>query len=237
MNGDDPIDVTKHVAHHLPRRRSTALPSTLAARAPAGVIRPVDAGQVYAHPRAQVARLADRGLLHPLARGYYAVVPQEAVGTGWMPTIEAAGAGIGAADYGPDDAVLMGLSAARVHGAVPRALAVAVVAVPKQRGALTLADRQAQVIFVCRATRRLDAVRVRLDLGGVLVTAVEQTVLDLAHRPELGGVPTEAAAAVRALVPRCDVGVLADLAAGQRLRAAHRRAVAWTAQGASGARP
>jgi predicted transcriptional regulator of viral defense system len=116
----------------------------------------------------------------------------------------------------------MGLSAARAHGAIPRALAVAVVAVPKQRSPLALRDSQAMVVFVRRQTGRLDAVRMSLDLGAVLVTTVEQTVLDLAHRPSLGGVITEAIAAVRALLPRCDEALLSRLAAEQRLRAAHR---------------
>ncbi len=53
----------------------------------------------------------------------------------------------------------MGLSAARLHGAVSRALAVAVVAIEKNRPNVALADRDAYVVFVRRRTARLDAER------------------------------------------------------------------------------
>ena len=66
------------------------------------------------------------------------------------------------------------------------------------------------------------------DLGGALVTTAEQTLLDLAHRPNLGEVPDEARAAVRALWPRVDPATLEELAGEQRLRSALRRARTWT---------
>jgi predicted transcriptional regulator of viral defense system len=208
------------------RSMTTGLPIALA-RVPYGVIRPADASAVYAHPRTQVARLVDRGLLHPLARGYYAVVPQHAVGTGFRPTLEAAGYGVAAAAFGADDVVLMGLSAARVHDSLPRAAAVAVVAVPRQRRPLRLVDRNADVLFVRRDTARIDAERVRTDLGTALVTGIEQTVLDLAHRPDLGGVAAEARNAALALLSRCDEERMQALAREQRLEVARRRALAW----------
>ena len=46
--------------------------------------------------------------------------------------LEAAAAGIATAIYGPDDVIVMGPSAARLHGAIPRALATATIAVPSQ---------------------------------------------------------------------------------------------------------
>lgn len=187
-------------------------------------MRPADAVDVYANPAKELARLAERGFLHKLATGYYAVVPPHSTDRAWLPSLEAAGYGIAAADYGVDGAVLMGLSAARLHGAVPRALEVAVVAVPKNRPSLALADRDAVVRFVRRDTDRLDAERLSIDLGAALVTSVEQTLLDLAHRPRLGGVPAESNAAIRGLWPRADVNLLTEIAAGQRLRSALVRA-------------
>ena len=172
-------------------------------------------------------RHGQRGVLHRLATGYYAVVPAGQQATDWRPTLEAAAYGIAAATEGPDNVVLMGLSAARLHGAIPRALAVAVVAAPRQRPPVHLVDRAAQVLFVRRDTDRLDAERVRTDLGAALVTGVEQTVLDLAHRPDFGGVAPEARAAVRALLPRSDPARLDELASQQRLRAARDRALEW----------
>jgi len=51
----------------------------------------------------------------------------------------------------------MGISAARLHGAVPRALGIATVAVPAQRRPVTLDGRSERVIFVPRNVERLDA--------------------------------------------------------------------------------
>jgi hypothetical protein len=199
------------------KRHARGLPAPLA-QVPFGVLRPFDARDVYTNPRAEFRRLAAGGVLHRLAGGYYAVVPPSAYDRDWLPTVEAAAYGIAAANYGPDDAVLIGLSAARLHGAIPRALSVAVVAVPKQHLPIGLADREATIVFVRSATTRLDAERIRTDLGTALVATVEQTVLDLAHRPALGGAEEEALAAVRALWPRADVVRLDALAGRQRRR-------------------
>jgi hypothetical protein len=165
--------------------------------------------------------------LHRVATGYYAVVPPHSIDREWLPSVEGVAYGIAAADYGFDAAVLMGLSAARVHGAIPRALAVGLVAIGKNRPNLKLSDRDARVVFVRRDTDRLDAERVGTDLGRALVTTAEQTLLDLAHRPELGGVPDEAKVAVRALWPRADAYRLEQIAGEQRLRSALRRARSW----------
>jgi len=202
------------------------LPARLA-RIPYGVLRPVDAADTYAHPRPQLSRLADRGVLHRLATGYYALVPPGHQATGWRPSLEAAAYGIAASNDGPDSVVLMGLSAARMHAAIPRALAVAVVATPRQRPPVHLVDRAAEVLFVRRDTQRLDAARASTELGTALVTGIEQTVLDLAHRPELEAAAQEATAAVRALLPRADPALLDELAGRQRLRAARDRALHW----------
>jgi len=206
--------------------RARGLPAPLA-RVSFGVLRPMDAGGVYAHPRPEFRRLMLGGVLHRVATGYYAVVPPAAHDREWLPSLEAAAYGVAAADYGPEAVVLMGLSAARLHGVLPRALEVAVVAVPKQRPILVLADRPATVVFVRRSTDRLGAERVGTDLGTALVTTIEQTLLDLAHRPELGGVPDEARAAVSALWPGADERELDRIAADQRLRAALERARSW----------
>ena len=189
----------------------------------------MDGRGVYASPPKEFVRLASRGLLHKVATGYYAVVPPYATDRAWLPSLEGAAFGIAAADYGVDDVVLMGLSAARVHGAIPRALTVAVVAVAANRRPVRLLDRAATVRFIRRDTARLDAERVTLDLGPGLVTTVEQTVLDLARRPDLGGVEPEARAAVAALWPRADPGQLHEIAAAQRLGAALERARSWRA--------
>lgn len=87
------------------------------------------------------------------------------------------------------------------------------VAVPRQRGPLRLRDRDADVVFVRRDVTNLAAELVGTDLGPVLVTTPEQTVLDLAHRPTLGAPESVTPDAARALLPRCDPGELDRIAA------------------------
>lgn len=207
-------------------RQATAVRRELAAF-PLRTLRPQDAGRVYAQPRGEMRRLERRGALHRLAHGYYVVVPQDQTGTEWMPALEAAAAGIATADFGPANAILMGVSAARLHGAIPRAIGTAVVAVPAQRNAIRLADRVATVRFVKRDTARLDAERMNTELGPTLVTTPEQTVLDLARRPDLGHAADEAREAVRILIGSADDGLLAELATAQRAWASLRRARDW----------
>jgi predicted transcriptional regulator of viral defense system len=171
---------------------------------------------VYAHPRPEFARLTRTGALHRLATGYYAVVPDDQIERSWLPDLESAALGIAAADEDTDSVTLMGLSAARVHGAVPQAVGVALVASAHHRSAIRLSDRDADVLFVRRDVSRLDVERRGFELGSGLVTTVEQTLLDLAARPALGGLPNEATEAIRALLTRTDRALLADLAAAQR---------------------
>jgi hypothetical protein len=118
-------------------------------------------------------------------------------------------------------------SAARLHGAIPRALATAIIAVPQQHRPIALADRPAIVRFVKRQTSDLDAELIRTELGPALVTTPEQTVLDLAHRPTLGDAETDVPAAVTALYARSDKTRLRALAADQHRLASLRRAEGW----------
>jgi predicted transcriptional regulator of viral defense system len=205
---------------------STPLPAALGG-APLRTVRAKDAGAAYAYPGPELARLADRGLLLRVANGYYVVVPQDMVGRSWVPDLDAVAAGIASAIYGPERAVLMGISAARVLGAIPRALATAVVAVPKQHRPIQLNERSSVVRFVKRDTDGLDVERIETPLGPALVTTPEQTVLDLAHRPHLGDAGGDVPAAVAALYRRSDIQRLEALAAYQRLTASLRRAQSW----------
>ncbi|MFF2087891.1 type IV toxin-antitoxin system AbiEi family antitoxin [Nocardia sp. NPDC058176] len=206
--------------------RSTTLPSELW-RAPLRTLRPQDLAEFYAQPRPEIARLVDRGVLHRVAYGYYIIVAPEYVGRTWLPGLEAVAAGIAASIYGPDKAIVMGISAARVLGAVPRALATAVVAVPRQHRPIALTDRAAQIRFVRRDTDALDAERIETPLGPALVTTPEQTVLDLARRPELGNAEAEVRPAIETLYRRADRARLAQLAKEQRLGVALRRVESW----------
>jgi len=196
-------------------RTAIGIPPELARRANR-VLRPRDADVVYAHPRAELARLARNHAAVALATGYYALVPMNRLGDpGWAPALDAAGLGIAQADYGVDAVALAFVSAARRHGAIPRALGVAVVAVPKQRPPMDTAF--GRVVFTKRDTRLLDLQRVTTELGEGWMTTPEQTMLDLAARPELGGLArSQVNEAIRALAQQSDSGLLEDLATVQR---------------------
>lgn len=188
------------------------------------VLRPQDATDVYAYPRPEFARLERAGVLHRLAPGYYAIVPPDQAGRSWTPELEAAAIGIAASDDSVDAVALMGLSAARVHGGIPRALGVAVVATTShRRKSLRLSDRSAEIRFVRRDVSDLDLQRASTELGPYWVTSIEQTVLDLAARPAIGNMSDQALEAIRALLPLSDRDMLTKLAIGQRRRATLRR--------------
>jgi hypothetical protein len=209
--------------------QSLSVPPFLARRANR-VVRPRDASEVFANPRKELARLARTGVARRLCTGYYVMVPQHRLGdTSWQPELHGAALGIAVADYGVDAVALMGLSAARLHGAIPRALAVTVVAVPKQRPALRIGD--GRVLFVERDVTRLDTERVDTEVTAGWVTTVEQTALDLAARPTVGGLPErDVAEAVGELVRRADGTLLTRLSHEQHRPAALRRLREWTGQ-------
>ncbi|WAL63474.1 hypothetical protein ORV05_20905 [Amycolatopsis cynarae] len=163
-----------------------------------------------------LARLLRGGVLHRLAAGYYALVPSDRIGQGWQPDLEAASWGIAAADDGPRSVALMGLSAAHVHEALPGSPGVGIVATTRNRPSLSFADRDATVSFVRRDPRRLKIERYSGELGAGWVTTVEQTLLDLAAYPQLGGRPESAREAIAALLDKADPHVLYSLATAQR---------------------
>ncbi len=159
-----------------------------------------------------------RGVVHRLAHGIYCGVPPEHVGSGWRPTTEAATAGIATALYGDRVPILTGLTAARMHRALPRAIGLGYVAVPTQRRPLRFADREGEVRFVKRAVVDLDAVAMETELGHVLVTTPEQTVLDLA-RADARAEDVDAQESIDALWRECDPVTLEEIATRQRMRA------------------
>jgi len=197
--------------------------------APLHVFRPQDLADRYTQPSVQVHRLLEQGRIRRVAPGYYYAL-RDGASTDWLPRLESIAAGVATALYGDRVPVLMHLSAARIHGASPRALATAVVAVPRQHPPFDLVDRDAgRIVFVKRDVDALDAELVDTDLGAALVSTPEQTVVDLGRRPELLDLREEVASAVRAVIPRCDEAVLEGLAARQNGREGLRRARSWVA--------
>ncbi|MFH1104939.1 MAG: type IV toxin-antitoxin system AbiEi family antitoxin domain-containing protein [Actinomycetota bacterium] len=211
------------------RQHATPLPMEIATRA-LRVIRPRDAADIYRNPPLEFARLTRAGLLLRIARGYYAIPPMESLGTdSWRPAPESIALGIGMVDYGKESVALAGISAARVLNVLPRALAAGVVAVPASRN--TLRTIAGPLIFWTRDTSQLQTQKTHTELVTGWVTTSEQTLLDLADVPDLGGVsPTTASEAIWALATRVDWGTVFDLSVRQRRRAAYTRAL-WASAG------
>ncbi|CAL8968924.1 hypothetical protein CELL_00381 [Cellulomonas sp. T2.31MG-18] len=197
----------------------------LIARAPMRTVRAADLAGLYAYPGPQLAILERRGVVCRVAHGFYCAVPAEYVGASWRPTVEAAAAGVATAIYGERVPVLTGLTAARVHHELPRAIGVGFVAVPSQRRPLPLAGRDGQIRFVRRAVTELDAVAVMTELGQALATTPEQTVLDLARLDPRGEDP-DAQEAIGALWRRCDPDRVRAIAGRQRMKATYARVAA-----------
>lgn len=202
--------------------RAVGVPAELARRANR-VVRPRDAAGVYAHPRAELARLTRIDVVCRLASGYFAMMPLNRLGDGtWRPELEAAALGIAIADYGTDAVALAGVSAARHHGAIPRAVAAAMVAVPKQRPVLR--TEIGEIGFAKRDVARLDVERVETELVTGWVTTVEQTLLDIAARPDRFAQHVgDLAETMAALGRRADLALVAELAERQHQPAALRR--------------
>ncbi|HUT76897.1 MAG TPA: hypothetical protein VM285_04380 [Polyangia bacterium] len=202
---------------------STAHIMSLLATRPSRVVRPRDLKETYVNPAAELARLEERGLVRHLAHGYYAVVPSEWIGSpSWRPSIEAVALGLGAVDYGADRVALMGPSAARLHGALPRAVALGVVAVPKQRPRLV--TRFGDIVFHKRRVDLLDLERVDIQLVAGYLTTVEQTILDLTRWSCWGMTSDTIDEAIRAMSRRADWQIVRELAVRQRRPAAYERA-------------
>lgn len=191
-----------------------------------GVLRPKDAHGIYVQPHAEFRRWEEAGVLLKVAHGYYAHIPEVSRGGSWRPEIESLALGIGQADYGKNGVALMHLSAARIHGAIPRALAVAVIAVPKRRP--TLETSCGRIIFVKKDINSIMRMRTETELATGWCTTIEQTALDLANRPDLViGLATVAEDAARTLFSRSNEEKLNELLKGQRLETALARLKKW----------
>lgn len=198
-----------------------ALPPAIAAAEPA-LVRPRDLREVFAQPGKELGDLARQGALLRVAHGYYVVIPERERGRHWLPTVEAVGLAIAQVDYGRDQAVAMGPTAARLLGLIPRALGIATIATPKQRPGLQ--TTVGPIRFVTRTVGQLAIQRTKTELGMGWVTTAEQTLLDIADRPALGGLTlTDAAEALTALQQRADPLLVQELAQRQRKRASAKR--------------
>lgn len=191
-----------------------------------GVLRPRDAESLYAQPHVEFRRWEKAGVLLKVAHGYYAHIPETSRGSQWRPEIEALALGIGQADYGKNHVALMHISAARIHGAIPRALAVAVIAVPNRRP--DLETTCGRIVFVQKDVEVLKRMRVETELATGWSTSIEQTALDLARRPSLvQGLTNVVMEAAVSLFARCKEEKLQAIVREQRMGAALDRLTEW----------
>jgi hypothetical protein len=172
--------------------------------APLRTVRPLMLRALYSNPEKELVRLRDLGLVVKIGPGTYTAkpdtVPQDRL---WRPAFEEAAMAYATAQYAARVPVLFGIGAARFHHAIPRAIAVTVIAVPRQHRPVRLEDG-GRVIFTTTDTSRLDARHEQGALGRFLVTTPEQTILDLLDQPKLGGIEAEAGLAIRAIATVVD---------------------------------
>lgn len=182
---------------------------------PMRAVRPADLEKVYVNPRAVLRKQAAAGKVHKVAHGVYVAVPDDAYDPQrWRPGFEAAAGAIGTAMFGDRRAVLMGLTAARLHRVVPRARARADLAIGRRHAPVRLTDRDQGVVnFVHRDLDDLDVQPMKTELGTMLVTTPEQTLVDLAL--ERAADPTDVREAMRGLARKAD-WVTVEKIAGNR---------------------
>lgn len=180
-------------------------------RAPLRTVRFAEIRALGTNVWRNVDGLVERGALVRLAQGVYTAPPDGLDGRTWRPSLEAAGLAIATARFGNRQAILMGLGAARHWAAIPRAIGVTTVAVPKAGRPPVELEGGGRIHLIPRDLDRLDAVLERTELGAGLVTTPAQTLYDLAMRPAQGGMPDEAADAVRNLRARVEADDLAEV--------------------------
>lgn len=167
-------------------------------------------------------RMEANGAILRVAHGAYVLVPERErrPDPAWRPPLERVALGIAVAEFGPSDVALIGPSAARVHGAIPRPLGMATVSYPSTR------PRDIQTIVgTVRTYRRsidqMDVVRMNNDLASGLVTSVEMTMLDLAGKaPKWSLTSATRKEAIRLLAVRSDWDLVDELADAYRKKTA-----------------
>lgn len=187
----------------------------LMAQAPMRTVRPIMLRGVYANPDKELVRLRDQGYLVQIARGTYLVKPDTVpINQAWAPALEEAGMAYATAAYPADQPVLYGVSAARHWHAIPRAIGVAIIAVPRPHRPVPLLTG-GRVEFTVRTAIQLDSQPVQTQLGVMRVTTPEQTFIDLLSHPGLGGIADQARQAAIQIIPQTDPAHIERLLAHQ----------------------
>lgn len=175
----------------------------LIARAPLRTMRYSDLKGLDSNAWRRLDDLVARGAIARLAHGVYAVPPNGIDAREWRPGLESTALAIATARHGDRRAVLMGIGAARHHGAIPRAIGSTAVAVPT-KGQRPLVTDAGRIHFIPRELSRIEAVLEQTELGPALVSTPEQALFDLLMSPHQGGDPDVAVEASQQILPQVD---------------------------------
>ena len=161
-----------------------------------------DTAGLYAHPRDELKRLTDRGLLVRLRPGLYAIVHPGEHGSTWRPELEATAGAVAAALCDVEATAVMGVSAARVHRCNPRTAHDG--RRRSSRAACTDPARRPRcrgIHLVPSATSPASTSSGRRPPSGTSSSPPSSRPRSTWRaRPDLGGAPDEARAAARLLV-------------------------------------
>jgi len=167
-------------------------------------------------------RMEANGAILRVAHGAYILIPERERrrDPDWRPPLERVAHGIAAAAFGMDQVALVGPSAARVHGALPRPLGIATVSYPSTRPR-DIETLVGTVRTYRRSIDQMDVVRLNNDLVNGFVTSVEMTMLDLASKvPKWPIALTDRHEAIRLLAARADWDLINEIADQYRKRTA-----------------
>ena len=166
-------------------------------------------------------RFVNAGVILRVCRGAYVRVPEahRQPNVTWRPPLERVALGLAAVEFGDQAVALVGPSAARAHGVIPRALPIATVSYPS--------TRPRDISTVCGTVRtyrrrvdQMDVVHHDNDLIRGQVTSVEMTMLDLASAaPKWPIGDADRMLAVRLLAARSNWEVATEIAEQYRKKA------------------
>lgn len=187
------------------------------ARAPLRTLRLKEVPELARNTWRTTDRLVEQGALVRLAHGVYTAVPDGGDGRTWKPPLEAAALALATARFGAREVALMGVSAARHWAAIPRAIGVATVAVPRRGYAPVTLEGGGLVKFVPRKLDALELVLERTGLGEGLVTTPEQTLFDLLGRRDRDGLGHEVAGAIENLTAQVKTDDFSEIVTRARI--------------------
>ena len=182
------------------------------ARMPLRTARWQDVDDIEVNAARKLKQLSEAGAVTRIANGVYTVPPNGADGRRWKAPLEAAALALATVRFGERQAVLMGPSAARHWGAIPRALGEAQVAVKGATSRPAKLLDGAIVTFVVRDLSRLDVAVERTALGDALITTPAQTLYDLLARARRYGSSEATQEGVANLVHRVTQDEIAAIA-------------------------